>query len=591
MDGTAGASSIALAEQVAAEDRRLGGVRLLDAGPVLDVDQQVVVDHERGPLLVLGASGTGKTTALVESAVSLVRHRGVPPECVLVLTFSRGATRTLAERIAGRLGEVAAAVPVLSVHGLCHALWAEAHRTDPWRVLTAPEQELRLREVLEGSAEPWPEDLREAVGTRVFTRELRDLVARARQLGLDPADVADFGEQDGRPAWVRAAHLFEEYLDVLDAERVLDYDELVHRVRIMLADPRSGDPLRSRWDHVLVDDLQDAVPAHAALLRDLVPPSSSAGLVVTADPDRAVYSFRGADGGVVARFGTDHAGPGGEPAAVHVLGTDHRGAPVVSRSVHGLTAAMARPFGLPDWRAPRPGRVRDGAARLVLCADAREEATAVAATLLAAHAERGIAWHRMAVVVRSRGPEEALLRRRLGRAGVPIAVPDDTPLVDEPAVRVLLEVLETALGPDEVGAEELDRLALSPLGGVDPMELRRHRKFLGASDRDRAEGGLARVRRRLDAVQGPSRRPGRRSRRVAARRRCCGRPGRPQTGRSASGRPRSVVAARPSGPIATWTRWWPCSTWPVVAARVGAVPPPQTSSRRSAIRRSRPMHG
>lgn len=473
----------------------------VDAGPVLDPAQQVLVEHRREPLLVLGAAGTGKTTALVEAAVADVRDRGIAPERVLVLTFSRAAARGLAERIAERLGETGAAVPVLSIHGLCHALWAEAHRDDPWRVLTAPEQELRLREVLEGSSTPWPEDVRAAVGTRVFARELRDLVARARQLGLDPADIAGLGRADDRPAWVRAAGLFEEYLDVLDAERVLDYDELVHRVRILLADPRSGDALRERWDHVLVDDLQDAVPAHAALLRDLVPAGSSAGLLVTADPDRAVYSFRGADGSVVARFPSAHADAEGRPAPVHVLGTDHRRGDLLTRVVHAPMSRRPRPVTLPDWRDPVPGRRPAGMARLLLCADDRQEAQTVAQVLFAAHEERGVCWHRMAVVVRSRGTEEALLRRRLVRAGIPVAVADDTPLIDEPAVRVLLEVLTAALGAEEVATETVERLALGPLGALDPLDLRRHRRLVASSVPAEPPVGLLRVQRRLDAVR------------------------------------------------------------------------------------------
>lgn len=495
VDGTAATKTVGTAAGICPD-----GVHRLDAGPVLDPAQRVVADHGQGPLLVLGAAGTGKTTALVEAAVTHVRDHGVAPERVLLLTFSRGAARTLAERVAERLGATGASVPVLSIHGLCHALWTETTRQDPWRVLTAPEQELRLREVLEGSAEPWPEDVREAIGTRAFTRELRDLVARARQLGLDPADVARLGRAEGRPVWVRAAHLVEEYLDVLDAERVLDYDELVHRVRILLADPATGATLRSRWDRVLVDDLQDAVPAHAALLRDLVPPSSGAGLVVTADPDRAVFSFRGADGDAVVRFPGQHADLLGRLAPVHVLGTDHRHGGRLAAVVHRPMVTRPRPAGLPDWRRPTPVRSAQGAARLAVCTDARDEASVVARALFTGHEEGHIPWHRLAVVVRSRGPEESLLRRRLVRAGIPVAVADDTPLIDEPAVRVLLEVVQTALAAEEPDPAAVERLALGPLGAVDPMDLRRHRRLLAAAGEPGTEAGLARVRRRLEKV-------------------------------------------------------------------------------------------
>ena len=59
--------------------------------PRLDDDQQRVVDHASGPLLVLAGPGTGKTTTLVESVVDRIDQRGLDPEQVLVLTFSRKA--------------------------------------------------------------------------------------------------------------------------------------------------------------------------------------------------------------------------------------------------------------------------------------------------------------------------------------------------------------------------------------------------------------------------------------------------------------------------------------------------------------------
>ncbi|MGH3934685.1 MAG: UvrD-helicase domain-containing protein, partial [Pseudonocardiaceae bacterium] len=71
--------------------------RALDA-PELDPSQREVVDHAGGPLLVLAGPGTGKTTTLVEAVVDRVEHRGLSPEQVLVLTFSRKAAEELRDR-------------------------------------------------------------------------------------------------------------------------------------------------------------------------------------------------------------------------------------------------------------------------------------------------------------------------------------------------------------------------------------------------------------------------------------------------------------------------------------------------------------
>ena len=49
------------------------------AAPTLDDDQQRVVDHAGGPLLVLAGPGTGKTTTLVEAVVDRIERRGADP--------------------------------------------------------------------------------------------------------------------------------------------------------------------------------------------------------------------------------------------------------------------------------------------------------------------------------------------------------------------------------------------------------------------------------------------------------------------------------------------------------------------------------
>jgi hypothetical protein len=61
------------------------------------------------------------------------------------------------------------------------------------RLLTGPEQDFRVRETLQGSLETaraeWPDSLARAFPTRAFASEVRAVLAKARQLGMDPDDV------------------------------------------------------------------------------------------------------------------------------------------------------------------------------------------------------------------------------------------------------------------------------------------------------------------------------------------------------------------------------------------------------------------
>ena len=125
--------------------------------PVLDADQQRVVDHEGGPLLVLAGPGTGKTTTLVEAIVDRIETRGADPSQVLALTFSRKAAEQLRDRVTARLGRTTGAAICSTIHSFAYGLIRryaprELYRA-PLRLLSAPEQDVVVRELLRRTPE------------------------------------------------------------------------------------------------------------------------------------------------------------------------------------------------------------------------------------------------------------------------------------------------------------------------------------------------------------------------------------------------------------------------------------------------------
>ena len=160
---------------------------------------------------MLAGPGTGKTTTIVETVVDRIERRGVDPERVLVLTFSRKAAGELRERITGRLRRTTRTPLALTFHSYAYALLrreAVLAGQPPPRLLTGPEQLLEIRRLLhgelEGGALQWPEALREALKTRGFAEELRDLLSRAGERGLDGEGLAALGHRYGRADWIAA---------------------------------------------------------------------------------------------------------------------------------------------------------------------------------------------------------------------------------------------------------------------------------------------------------------------------------------------------------------------------------------------------
>jgi superfamily I DNA/RNA helicase/RecB family exonuclease len=448
-----------------------------------DPAQEAVLAHGAGPLLVLAGPGTGKTTTLVELVARRV-EAGLDPAAVLLLTFSRRAAEELRERLASRLAGSAAAPTAWTFHAWCYATVRERQDAEAWadplRLLSGPEQDVALRDLLSGSLElgrAWPASVRPAVPTRGFAEEVRGLLARAREAGLEPTDLAALAGPAGRPEWTALAGFAAEYLDVLDAQGAVDYAELVHRAVLLAEQPEAQAQLRGRHRLVVVDEYQDTDPAQERLLRALA--GDGRDLVVVGDPDQAIYAFRGADVGGLLRFPDRFPQADGSPAPVVALRTCRRSAPElieVSRRVAMRVPAPGLPVArLKEHRAllARSGGPA-GSVEVVTHPSEGAQAEAVADLLRREHLEDGTPWGRMAVLVRSGARSVPLLRRVLGAAGVPVEVAaDELPLAREPAVAPLLLGMRVADDPAQLTAETARLLLVSPLGGADAAGLRR----------------------------------------------------------------------------------------------------------------------
>jgi len=406
----------------------------------LDVGQRAVVEHITalaGCALVTGGPGSGKTTALVLGAAALVAS-GVPLSRVVVLTSSRAAAQRLRRQIVAEIGTTQVGARVTTPHGWCRSLVAQYGDAAlaTCRLLSAPEQDYRVRELAGGV--DWPPDLRPAATTPAFAGQLRFLLARARQLGLDPGDLAAAGRAAGRDDWVGAADFFSSYLDVIDGEQVLDYAELVHRSRLLLTRSDVAAAVSAHTSAVLVDEFAECDESVVALLRDVW----RAGVPVTTfgDATTAVFGFRGAWPGALKRFPDEFADAIGP-------------APVIA-----LSGCWRRPAQREAWSAPTSD----------------DETALVAQCLWQAHA--GAAWGDMAVIARSGGPALVRLARGLAAAGVPVRVEGETlALADVPAVAVLLDALRLVVDVAQGAASDGQWLGFwcSPVVGLDEMDMTR----------------------------------------------------------------------------------------------------------------------
>jgi superfamily I DNA/RNA helicase/RecB family exonuclease len=447
----------------------------------------------RGTVRLLGGPGTGKSSLLVRTAATHVAA-GADPESVLLLTGSATlggrARAAVTAALLGGGGPVAVREPLVrTVHSYAFAvlrLAAQRNGDPPPRLVTSAEQDGIIREMLAGDVEDgaassvdWPASLRPALSTVGFATELRDLLARCTERGVDPVALQRLGMRTGRPEWIAAGQFAQSYEQIMLLRSAvgmaapqatvpaLGAAELVGAALDALA--ADSDLLaaeRARIRLLLVDDAQHLDPQAAMLVRVLAAGAELA--VIAGDPHQTVYGYRGADPALLE--------PGDEPAIV--LTRSHRCAPAVARAVAGVASRLP---GVDEVRHLTAADDRPGSVAVRIAGTSHAESALIADALRRAHLVDGVPWSQMAVIVRSVPRAGTALARALTAAGVPVEQPSpSSPLAEHPVVASLLLVLD-AVAEGLTGAAATELLT-GPLGGVDPVSLRQLRRTLRRAD-------------------------------------------------------------------------------------------------------------
>lgn len=478
-----------------------------------DARQQRALAHDGRLLRVLGGPGTGKTTLAVELVADRVARGVAGPEQCLVLAPTRRAAAAVREQVTRRVAASTRTPLARTFASLAFGILRRAAIRDdlptPF-LLSGAEQDAILRELLAGhAAEParapdWPEHLGEAAGARGFRAELRDLLMRAVEHGLDAATLADLGRAHDRPEWTAAAAVLDEYDQVTALARPGGFDPawlLSGACDALESDPELLGELADQIRVVIVDDAQEVGAPGARLLGLLA--GAGIAIVLIGDPDAAVQTFRGADPRFLAEGWRDL----GEGTTV-VLGTAYRLPQEVAKADRRVTALIGALGGAHGrrWVAGGPA----GEVNVNVFRSAAQEATYIADAIRRAHLLDGVAWRDMAVLVRGQGRSD-VVRRVLAAAHVPVAdAESDIPLGEEDAVRPLLQLLRAATervavradAAPEVLAADPDggwRLApetaidllTSPYAGADAVTLRRVRRAVRRIAIDNGEGAPA----------------------------------------------------------------------------------------------------
>ena len=308
----------------------------------LDASQQAAAHAECGPLLLGAGPGTGKTKTLVGRCQYLTETRGVPPEKILALTFSRKAAGEMRERLAGAGVGTREAGPWV---GTFHSFGLEILRRFGDRLgLSADVKLLDTLDcvtLLENHLDALDLDaLDNLYNPAISLPGIVKQISRAKDELCPPARYAELcdemarqagravqdffakhaanpkppvGERDAVEKAVmqaakagEVARAYAVYERLMAEHGFLDFADLIARAVSLLeehADVRAT--LQGEYPHVLADEYQDVNRACARLVR-LLAGDEAAGLWAVGDHRQSIYRFRGASPANVAAFQQDY---------------------------------------------------------------------------------------------------------------------------------------------------------------------------------------------------------------------------------------------------------------------------------------------
>ncbi|HTI34859.1 MAG TPA: ATP-dependent helicase, partial [Miltoncostaea sp.] len=310
---------------------------------MLDEEQLAAVEGAAGRTLILASAGSGKTRTIVATLAHAI-DRGTPPEAVMLVTFTRRAAKEMVQRAAALTGADLRAVTAGTFHAVCRRILARygplVGLPSSFTVLDAEDQAevcAMARDAVLAGRETRPSLPKPAT--------IVGYASLAAESGRDiEAVVLDANPRLGdRVGELRA--IAEGYDERKRAMGAVDYaDLLTLTVRLLDEHPSVRARLQERYRWVLVDELHDVNPVQSRFTELIA--GEAGNLIAVADPDQAVYSWRGADPEVVSRFA---AVPG---TRVFPLQTNYRSTPEVVELAQ-RTLPAGNPFGK-SLRARRP---------------------------------------------------------------------------------------------------------------------------------------------------------------------------------------------------------------------------------------------
>ncbi len=422
----------------------------IDYARELNEQQHAAVTAPPGPALVIAGAGSGKTRTLTYRVAYLL-EQGIPPERILLLTFTNKAAKEMMRRVADLLGQELASLWGGTFHSIGNRIlrrhadllgyqrdFSIMDREDAKHLITTcvAESEVDIKATRFPKAEVLGDIFSLSVNTRQPIAELlKHQYGYFEQLASQIADIQ------------------QRYAARKRATNAMDFDDLLTLwLRLMQEHDEVREQYQHRFQFILVDEYQDTNKLQSDLI-DLLAERHQ-NVMVVGDDAQSIYAWRGANFQNILKF------PERYPTAkVYKIETNYRSTPNILQVANAAIAANVHQF----TKELAPARKAGPKPVTVVCNDASEQAAFVAQRVLELR-EEGVDVNKMAVLYRSHF--HALeLQLELTRRNIPFSITSGIRFFEQAHIKDVTAYLKLLANPrDELSFKRLAQL-LPGIGG------------------------------------------------------------------------------------------------------------------------------
>lgn len=409
-----------------------------DLNPV----QKEAVQATEGPTLILAGAGSGKTKVLTHRVAYLIKEKNIPPENILVVTFTNKAAGEMQSRILKLLQLDTKRYPLnaIPIMGTFHSFCARILRKEGKHIGLA----INFSIYDENDA---LDAIKEAMKTldlspqKTSPSSIRNTISGAKNEMMSALEYPNYARGYFQET---VARIYLEYQKILEKNQAVDFDDLLLlTVKLFQNNPDVLSKYQIQFRYILIDEYQDTNAVQYLLSKLLS--NRYKNICVVGDASQSIYAFRGADFRNIINFQKDFP-----QTKVFNLEQNYRSTQTILDAAYSVISKNKTHPILKLWTNNSTGTK----IQVVTCKNEAEEALFVAKTIL----ELKLPLSSFAILYRTNAQSRALEEIFL-KAGLPYVLVGGIRFYERKEIKDILSYLRLLANPkDSVSKTRIEKI-------------------------------------------------------------------------------------------------------------------------------------